>query len=56
MELCGYQELLKEMRDYANLEMMREDITSAKIFIESLILVPDLAELLFEAFNPVCDQ
>lgn len=54
MEVCGY--LLKEMRDHANLEMMREYIKSANIFIESLIFVQYLAELVVEAFNPVWYQ
>ncbi|CDF41351.1 magnesium chelatase subunit H [Chondrus crispus] len=54
MEVSGY--LLEELRDPANLQMLKEDLKDANIFIGSLIFVQDLAELVVEAVKPMRDN
>lgn len=41
-ELVGY--LLEELRDAKNLDMFKEDVASANVFIGSLIFIEELAE------------
>lgn len=41
-EVVGY--LLEELRDQKNLDMLKEDVASANIFIGSLIFIEELAE------------
>lgn len=54
VEVSGY--LLEELRDPANVELLKKDLSEANIFIGSLIFVQDLAEIVVEAVTPFRDS
>nr|CAC69537.1 Magnesium chelatase H-subunit [Chlamydomonas reinhardtii]CAC69552.1 Magnesium chelatase H subunit [Chlamydomonas reinhardtii] len=53
-EVVGY--LLEELRDQKNLDMLKEDVASANIFIGSLIFIEELAEKIVEAVSPLREK
>jgi magnesium chelatase subunit H len=54
VEISGY--LIEELRDPANYEDFKRDISEANIFIASLIFLEDLADKLVEAVEPYRDR
>eukprot|EP00316_Scyphosphaera_apsteinii_P022983 CAMPEP_0119309718 /NCGR_PEP_ID=MMETSP1333-20130426/16236_1 /TAXON_ID=418940 /ORGANISM="Scyphosphaera apsteinii, Strain RCC1455" /LENGTH=1403 /DNA_ID=CAMNT_0007313731 /DNA_START=47 /DNA_END=4258 /DNA_ORIENTATION=- len=54
VECSGY--ILEELRDPANYEQFKQDVSDANIFIGSLIFVQELADKVVEAVEPVRDQ
>ncbi|KAG2440917.1 hypothetical protein HXX76_003770 [Chlamydomonas incerta] len=53
-EVVGY--LLEELRDQKNLDMLKEDVSTANVFIGSLIFIEELAEKIVEAVTPLREK
>ncbi|GIL68376.1 hypothetical protein Vafri_21675 [Volvox africanus] len=53
-EVVGY--LLEELRDTKNFDALKQDVSTANIFIGSLIFIEELAEKIVEAVKPMRDQ
>jgi magnesium chelatase subunit H len=54
VEISGY--LIEELRDLDNYEAFKRDISTANVFIASLIFLEDLADKVVEAVEPYRDQ